>query len=68
MVPRMAIGGILTECNELGGVPIEMDWFERYELRYGDDLLDISSGVVGGMLDIVRGRGANPVPLLFAST
>ena len=32
---RVALGSILTECNEFGGVPIDIDWFERYELRRG---------------------------------
>ena len=29
---RIAIGTIFTECNELGGLPIDISWFERYEL------------------------------------
>ena len=65
---RIAIGGILTECNQLGGPLIDMGWFERYELCRGDEILAIDSGVVGGMLGVLAGRGAETVPLLYAST
>ena len=65
---RIAIGSILTECNQLGGPLIDRSWFERYELCRGDEILAIDSGVVGGMLGVLAGRGAEPVPLLYAST
>ena len=65
---RIAIGGILTECNQLGGLPIDLHWFERYELRFGAEMLEIHNGVLGGMLDILQRQAADPVPLLFAST
>lgn len=65
---RIALGAIFTECNELGGVPIDLSWFERYELRRGEEILTISSGVVGGMLQMLAQRGSVPVPLLYAST
>ncbi len=65
---RIALGGILTECNQFGGEPIDITWFERYELRHGDEVLDSDSGVVGGMLDVLRERGVGVAPLLFAST
>ena len=54
--PRIAIGSIFTECNQLGGVPIDLAWFERYELRRGDEILTVDKGVVGGMLEVLRGR------------
>jgi microcystin degradation protein MlrC len=66
--PRIAVGGILTECNHLGGLPIDISWFERYELRFGSDVLKIDSGVVGGMLEVLDKREAEAAPLLFAST
>ena len=66
--PRIAIGSIFTECNQLGGVPIDLSWFERYELRRGDEILAVDKGVVGGMLDVLRREGHAPVPLLYAST
>lgn len=66
--PRVAVGGIFTECNELGGVPIDLAWFERYELRRGDEILSLDKGVAGGMLDVLGREGCTPVPLLYAST
>ena len=65
---RIAIGSILTESNLLGGVPIDMDWFERYELYRGEAILQIDTGAVGGMLAVLRQHQAEPVPLLYAST
>lgn len=65
---RVAIGSIFTECNELGGVPIDLSWFERYELHRGAALLGVSNGVVGGMLQVLRAQNAQIVPLLYAST
>ena len=45
---RVAVGGILTECNHLGGVPLGLDAFERYELLRGNAMLRQSTGVVAG--------------------
>ena len=42
---RIALGAIFTECNELGGMPIDLSWFERYELHRGDAILALNSGV-----------------------
>jgi microcystin degradation protein MlrC len=64
----VAVGGILTECNQLGGLPIDRSWFERYELRHGGEVLGLDSGVMGGMLQVLRERQAEAAPLLFAST
>ena len=66
--PRVAVGGILTECNDFGGQLIDVAAFERFELRYGDDVLGVTTGVIGGMLEVLAERQAQPVPLLFAST
>jgi len=65
---RIALGAILTECNELGGMPIDLSWFERYELLRGDQILALDHGVVGGMLEVLRQRPVQVQPLLFAST
>jgi microcystin degradation protein MlrC len=67
-MPRVAIGSILTECNQLGGIPIDITSFERYDLHRGDAVLQIHSGVVGGMLEVLRERRVGVVPLLTAST
>ena len=66
--PRVAVGGILTECNDFSGQPIDLAAFERFELCYGDEVLDVAGGVMGGMLEVLAEREARPVPLLFAST
>ena len=66
--PRIALGSILTECNEFGGVPIDIGWFERYELCRGEEVLGVDAGVVGGMLQVMRECGAEVVPLIYAST
>ena len=66
--PRVAIGTIFTECNELGGMPITLDWFERYELLRGDAILRLDAGVAGGMLQVLREQSITPVPLLYAAT
>ena len=66
--PRVAIGSLLTECNQFGGSPIDMEWFERYELRWGNDVLAIDAGVVGGALRVLAEAGVDVAPLLCAST
>jgi microcystin degradation protein MlrC len=65
--PRIAVGGILTECNHLGGVPIDMATYEASELLRGDELLRLNTSVVGGMLATLRERNAEVVPLIYAS-
>ena len=45
---RIAIGSFLTECNQFGGSPIDLDWFARYDLAYGEDVLATEAGVAGG--------------------
>ena len=66
--PRIALGSILTECNEFGGVPIDIGWFERYELCRGEEVVQVDAGVVGGMMQVMRECGAEAVPLIYAST
>ena len=66
--PRIALGSILTECNEFGGVPIDIDWFERYELCRGEEVLQVDAGVVGGMMQVMRECETEVVPLIYAST
>lgn len=66
--PRVAIGAIFTECNHLGGAPIDRSWYERYELLRGEELLAGATGAVAGMLAVLRERHLTPVPLLYAST
>ena len=67
-MPRIAVGSIFTECNQLGGAPLKLAEFERGELSRGDEVLRATAGTVGGMLDALRAGGATPVPLLVASS
>ena len=66
--PRVAVGSLLTECNQFGGSPIDLQWFKRYELCFGADMLTIDTGVVGGALQALADDGAQVLPLLAAST
>ena len=68
MTSRIAVGSILTECNHIGGSPIDLSWFERYDLQYGEQLLTVDSGVLGGALSVLRERECDIAPLLNAST
>lgn len=65
---RVALGAIFTECNHLGGVPIDLSWFERYELVRGTAILQIDNSVVGGMLQVLKEAAVEVAPLLWAST
>lgn len=64
---RVAVGGILTECNHLGGLPITLRTYEEYELLRGDEILQCDTSVVGGMLCGLREDTVDPAPLLYAS-
>ena len=47
-VKRIAIAGILTECNDFTSALITEDDFERVELLRGSQMLERTDGVVGG--------------------
>jgi microcystin degradation protein MlrC len=65
---RVAVGGIFTECNQLGGKPTDLPHYERSELRWGEQILAATSGVLGGALQVLREREAVILPLVFASS
>ena len=65
---RVAVGSILTECNQFGGSPINIQSFERQELRKGVDMLEVNTGVVGGTLQTFKENQVEIVPLLYASS
>jgi microcystin degradation protein MlrC len=65
---RIALGSIFCECNHFGGQPVDMAAFEHYELVRGQEVMRLDKGAVGGMLEILRERGATVAPLLVAST
>ena len=66
-MPRIAVGSLFTECNHLGGRPLELADFERGELREGDALLRCEAGTLGGALRTLQAAGVEVVPLLAAS-
>ena len=64
---NIAIGGILTECNEFSINLMTKENFERYEYYEGNEILNLKSGVVGGMLNALNGSSFNVSPTVFAS-
>ena len=64
---RVAVGSILTECNQFGGKLIEHAEFARSQLARGQEVMSIEGGAVGGMLHTLRERDAAIVPLVVAS-
>ena len=64
---RIAVGSILTECNQFGGKLIERAEFARSQLARGQDVMSIEGGAVGGMLHTLRESDADIAPLLVAS-
>jgi microcystin degradation protein MlrC len=64
---RIAIGSILTESNHFVNTFTDLGAFERNELLRGEQVLAKTGGVVGGMLHILRERGATIRPLIVAS-
>ena len=64
---RIAVGSILTECNEWVARTTELEDFKRTEFRRGPEILEASSGVVGGMLRILQQRNVEILPLISAS-
>lgn len=66
-MPRIAIGGILTECNHLGGLPIDLSVYQASELYRDNEVLTLENSVVGGMLAALRESDAEPIPLIYAS-
>ncbi len=68
MSHRIAIGSIFTECNHFRGNPLTLEDFSRNELRRGTEVLEQSSGTVGGMLHVLADQGCDVSPLLVAST
>ncbi len=64
---RVAVGSILTECNQFGGKLIEHAEFARSQLARGQDVMSIEGGAVGGMLHTLREQDAEIVPLVVAS-
>ena len=64
---RVAVGSILTECNQFGGKIIEREEFARSQLARGEAVMSIEGGAVGGMLHTLQEQNADTVPLVVAS-
>ena len=64
---RVAVGSILTECNQFGGKLIERAEFARSQLVRGEAVMSIGGGAVGGMLHTLKKQNADIVPLVVAS-
>ena len=64
---RVAVGSILTECNQFGGKLIERAEFARSQLVRGEAVMSIGGGAVGGMLHTLKEQNAGIVPLVVAS-
>ena len=64
---NIAIGGILTECNEFSINLMTKENFKRYEYYEKNEILNLTSGVVGGMLSALDGSSFNISPTVFAS-
>ena len=58
----------LSNATILGGVPTTIEFFQRSELRYGDEVLTVNSGTVGGMRDVLKHDSVEAIPLLVATS
>ena len=67
MSARVGVGGIFIECNHFTAQLADRAAFERSEWLTGEALLAKDTGVIGGMLSVLRDVGCEPVPLFYAS-
>ena len=54
MVIRIGVGGIFIECNDFAGHLTDLSAFERSELLYGEELAAKHTGVIGGMVSLLK--------------
>ena len=64
---RIAVGSIFTESNHLASSRTTLADFKRTELRRGPEILEVTDGVIGGVLSVLGERAATIEPLLAAS-
>lgn len=62
----IALGAIFIECNHFGGIAADMSTFERNDLCRGQEVLQLSTGTAGGMLQVLDGK-ARIAPTVMAS-
>ncbi len=65
---KIAIGGILTECNQYSSIRIDLDAFKRFDFLQDAQLLESKTGVLGGVFSSLKNSNYCLEPLLFAST
>jgi microcystin degradation protein MlrC len=67
---RIAVGQLFQETNTFSPLPTTLDTFRSVHLHYGDAVLTELGGArveIPAFLDVLRGAGATPVPLLAAN-
>ncbi|MDP7585632.1 MAG: M81 family metallopeptidase [Verrucomicrobiota bacterium] len=67
MSARVGVGGIFIESNHFTAQLADRAAFERSEWLTGEALLANDTGVLGGMMSVLRAGGCEPVPLFYAS-
>jgi len=63
---RIAVGGIMVECNDFGGLATDLASFGRSVLEEDGEVLEIGSGVIAGMRNALDEQGSECLPLIFA--
>jgi microcystin degradation protein MlrC len=66
--PRVALGSIFIECNSLVSYFTDISCFERNGIYRGREVLSVRVGTIGGMLEVLRQRGTDVVPLVVATS
>jgi len=67
MSARIGVGGLFIESNHFTEQLADRAAFERSEWLCGGELLARNTGVLGGMISVLRANNCEPVPLLYAS-
>ncbi len=67
MSARIGVGGLFIESNHFTEQLADRAAFERSEWLCGGELLARNTGVLGGMISVLRANDCEPVPLLYAS-
>ncbi|MBA62268.1 MAG: hypothetical protein CMJ76_07865 [Planctomycetaceae bacterium] len=65
----IAVGSLLVECNHFGGIPTDLESFQRTQYLMGEDLLALKDGTLGGYFEVLckPDAGFEIVPTLAAT-
>jgi len=63
----IALGSLFIECNHFGGCPADMATFQRGGLHRDEEMLGLTTGTIGGMLETLQDAKRTVAPLLSAS-